>query len=160
MWGEGRRVGLSQGTLRRGKTEDSGSFCVCSPPRKQVRAVCRHCSSYTPHAHTQFYRASEIKPLGGSCATVRTQERLRGSLHLNLLQGGSEVGGLLRLEAGGEHFYSLWCVGFTHLFYYERQLLAIAALCWPGGRRGRGESGGLKQRWTIFKKRIFAGGVG
>lgn len=56
---------------------------------------------------------------------------------------------------------------------YERQLLAIAALCRPGGRRGRGRreeeeevgggwvgGGGLKQRWTIFKKRIFAGGVG
>lgn len=79
------------GVLSEGKWEekDRGVFF----PRIKVRAVTRHCSSYTPTRRVsggskRVYRASEIKPLRGSCATLSTLDHLRGIWRLILLQGG------------------------------------------------------------------------
>lgn len=94
--GEGRG-GISEGES--GKRETDRGFWVvlfCFFPPSKTTSQRRRQALFVSHSpRTEFsggtervYRASEIKPLGGSCATLSTHERLRGVWHLNLLQGG------------------------------------------------------------------------
>lgn len=93
--GEGRG-GISEGESGKRETEDFGLFCFVFFPPSKTTSQSRRQALFVSHSpRTEFsggservYRASEIKPLGGSCATLSTHERLRGVWHLNLLQGG------------------------------------------------------------------------
>lgn len=92
--GEGRGA-LARGKAGRERQRILGCFVLFISPSKTTSQSRRQALFVSHSPRTEFsggservYRASEIKPLGGSCATLSTHERMRGVWHLNLLQGG------------------------------------------------------------------------